>query len=94
MRVVGVGIIDKAKRKHGDLDSPLSSWLKIAESESWTCLNDIRQTFPSADSVDGKFVFNIKGNGYRLIAVINFRSQLLVIEHVMTHADYAKGGWK
>jgi mRNA interferase HigB len=50
--------------------------------------------YSSPKGVEGKFVFNVKGNTYRLIASINFKSQLLVIEHVMTHADYDKGGWK
>lgn len=94
MRVVNVGILAQAKRTHGDLDSPLSSWLKIAEQSMWTCLNDIRKTLPKTDAVDGKFIFNIKGNNYRLIATINFRSQLLMILKVLTHADYEKGGWK
>lgn len=90
MRVVGIGVLDEAKKKHGD--APLSSWLKIAEEQVWTGLNDIRKTLPATDGVEGKFVFNVKGNTYRLIANINFKSQLLVIEHVMTHADYDKGG--
>lgn len=94
MRVVGEGVIDKAIKKHGDLSGPLSAWFKIASTETWEGLNAIRKTFPSTDGVAGKFVFNIKGNSYRLIATINFRSQTLFIEHVLTHAEYDKGDWK
>lgn len=94
MKIVGAGLIDKAKRRHGDLDGPLSAWLKITEEQAWTSLNDIRSTFPHTDCVEGKYIFNIKGNGYRLTATLNFRSQLLVIERIMTHAEYDKGGWK
>ena len=94
LNVVGTGIIDKALRKHGDLSGPLAVWLKIASEHNWTGLNDIRKTLPSTDEHGGKFIFNIKGNSYRLIAKINFRSQTLFIEHVLTHAEYDKGGWK
>ena len=94
MRVVNTGVIDKAIKVHGDLSGPLAAWLKIAKNETWAGLNDIRKTWPKTDEYDGKFIFNIKGNNYRLIATINFKSQTLFVEHVLTHAEYDKGGWK
>jgi mRNA interferase HigB len=42
----------------------------------------------------GFYVFDIGGNKYCLIAVIHFNRQLLVIWHVLTHAEYDRGGWK
>jgi mRNA interferase HigB len=94
VRVVNTGVIDKAIKKHGDLSGPLAAWLRIAREAAWASLNDIRKTFPKTDEVDGQYIFNIKGNSYRLIATINFKSQTLFIEHVFTHAEYGKGGWK
>ncbi|HLW53804.1 MAG TPA: type II toxin-antitoxin system HigB family toxin [Candidatus Angelobacter sp.] len=94
MRVVNAGVIDRAIKKHADLSGPLATWLKIAREAKWLGLNDIRKTWPKTDEVDGSFIFNIKGNNYRLIATINFKSQTLFVEHVLTHADYDKGGWK
>jgi mRNA interferase HigB len=87
-------VIDKANKVRGDLSGPLSAWLKIAKNETWTGLNDIRKTWPKTDEHEGNFIFNVKGNTYRLIATINFKSQTLFIEHVLTHAEYDKGGWK
>lgn len=92
--MIGTEVLMAAKKKHAELDGPLSSWLKIAEASAWTSLSDMRKTWASADGVQGKFVFNIKGNKYRLIATINFSSQLLIIKHVLTHRDYDRGGWK
>lgn len=94
MKVVGTSVIDKAIKKHGDLSGPLAAWLKIAREETWVGLNDIRKSLPKTDEHNRKFIFNIKGNSYRLIAEINFRSQMLFIERVLTHAEYDKGGWK
>ncbi|HEY6352060.1 MAG TPA: type II toxin-antitoxin system HigB family toxin [Candidatus Angelobacter sp.] len=94
LKVVGTGVIDKAVKQHGDLSGPLAAWLKIAKQETWVGLNDIRKTLPKTDEYNKKFIFNIKGNSYRLIASINFRSQTLFVEYVLTHAEYDKGGWK
>jgi mRNA interferase HigB len=94
LRVVGTGVIDKAIKRHGDLKGPMGAWLQIASTESWAGLNDIRKTFPSTDEYEGKFIFNIKGNKYRLIAAINFGSQTLFVERILTHAEYDKGDWK
>ena len=94
MKVVGTRVIDKAIKKHGDLSGTLSVWLKIASEETWAGLNDIRKILPSTDAAYGKFIFNIKGNHYRLIATINFESQMLFVEHILTHAEYDRGDWK
>ncbi len=87
-------MLDKAIKKHGDLQGPLGTWLAAAETANWTCLNDIRKTWRDTDTVEGNTVFNIKGNSYRLICQINYRSQSLFIDKVLTHADYDKEDWK
>ena len=94
MRVAGIAVIERAAKRHGDLSGPLAAWLKIATEETWAGLNDIRKTLPSTDEHRGKFIFNIKGNSYRLIATINFRSRILFVERILTDAEYNRGGWK
>ena len=69
-------------------------WYKVAKKSAWTCLNDIRNTWRDTDSVNEFTVFNIKGNHYRLITKINYKSQIVFIKHVLTHADYDKEEWK
>jgi mRNA interferase HigB len=76
--------------KHGDLASPLDAWYRVTKQAIWKSLHDIRQTWASADQVGNGTVFNIKGNEYRLIAWVNFKSQKVFIRHVLTHADYNK----
>ena len=86
-------LLDAAKR-HGDLSAPLDVWYRISKKAEWNSLEDVRSTFPSADAVGKYTVFNIKGNSYRLIVEINYRSRLIFVRHVPSHADYDKGGWK
>jgi len=52
---------------------------------------DIRKTFPSADMVGCLVVFNVKGNRYRLIVRMEFRSRRIYIKEFLTHAEHDKG---
>lgn len=47
-----------------------------------------------ADWVDGKIVFDICWNEYRLIAIVRFELGRLYVQDVMTHKEYDKGKWK
>lgn len=61
-------------------------------------MEEVRRTYSHADGVPvGKrvyTVFNIAGNNFRLIAEIFYDDQVLLIRHVLTHAEYDKGDWK
>jgi mRNA interferase HigB len=46
------------------------------------------------DNVGDRYVFNIGGNKYRLVAAIAFRAGLVWIKAVLTHSEYDKGDWK
>jgi mRNA interferase HigB len=54
----------------------------------------LRETFASADYVDGLTVFNIGGNKYRLIASIHYNRRKVYIRNVLTHAEYDRETWK
>jgi mRNA interferase HigB len=84
----------QAARQHGDLIAPLDVWFRVAKKANWKTLSEVRATFPSADAVGKYTVFNIKGNSYRVIVEINYRSQRLFVRHVLTHAEYDRGSWK
>ena len=55
----------------------------------WNCFADIKQMFNSADSVGNqRYVFNIRGNNYRLIVVVKFTIKTVLIRFIGTHAEY------
>jgi mRNA interferase HigB len=66
----------------------------VAKRAEWSSLDEVRRTFPTADAVGKYTVFNIKGNSYRVIVEINYRSRRIFIRYVLSHAEYDKGGWK
>ena len=94
MHVISRKKLKEAAQRHGDLEGPLDAWFRIAKKASWKSLADVRQTFSTADAVGKWTVFNIKGNQCRLIAEINYAFGRIFIRHVLTHAEYDRGGWK
>jgi mRNA interferase HigB len=84
----------EAAQIHRDLGEPLDVWYRVAKKAEWKSLLDVRRVFPTADAVGRFTVFNIKGNAYRLIAEVNYQTGRIFLRHVLTHAEYSKGGWK
>lgn len=83
-----------AADKDKSLSEALDIWYRIAKQAKWQSLVEVRLIFPSADAVGRHTVFNIKGNRYRMICEINYRTGRLFIRSVLSHAEYDKGGWK
>ena len=73
---------------HADAEQPLKAWFAVTEKASWGSFADLRASFPAADRVGEKVVFNIGGNKYRLVALVNFQSKYVLVKWVGTHAEY------
>jgi mRNA interferase HigB len=84
----------EAAEEHADISAPLDAWYRIAKKANWRNLMEVRRELPTGDAVEKSTVFNIKGNAYRLITEINYRTGRIFVRHVLTHADYSKGAWK
>ena len=67
----------------------LEDWYHKTKNAEWSCFADMKQTFNSVDSVGNQhYVFNIRGNSYRLIVVIKFTIKTVLIRFIGTHAEY------
>ncbi|MDJ0363906.1 type II toxin-antitoxin system HigB family toxin [Hymenobacter sp. H14-R3] len=74
---------------HPDTDAALEEWYHHVLAADWANGVAVRQSFNSADYVGhGRFVFNIRGNRYRLIASINFSVRTIYIKFIGTHQEY------
>ena len=81
------GFIDE----HRDAEDQLNNWYIIAEKSDWANFNDMKWLFNSVDAVGNDlYVFNIKGNTYRLIVRIIFRVRTIYIKFIGTHKEYDK----
>jgi mRNA interferase HigB len=88
--VLGIDVLEKATERHADLRGTGAAWLKVARSQSWRSLAEIRRTWRDTDCVEGETIFNVKGNKYRLVALVNYEAQTIIITRLMTHAEYSK----
>ena len=76
---------------HADTDKPLREWYRKTTEKSWGSLADIRQTFSTTDFVgNDRYVFDIKGNSYCLVAMIFFQARMAYVRWIGTHAEYDK----
>ena len=70
---------------------PWNRWYNITENAEWKDLNDIKIDFPSVDYVGNQhYVFNIRGNNYRLVVVIKFMMGYVFVRFIGTHKEYDK----
>lgn len=77
--------------RHADSLDAINSWIDRVESCNWKCHNDLKVDFPSADYVkNSRYVFNIKGNSYRIVVVALFFAGDCQIRFIGTHAEYDK----
>lgn len=69
----------------------LQEWVTIVKKSNWNCFSDVKSTFNSVDNVGKQhYVFNIKGNTYRLVVVIKFTIKFVYIRFIGTHSEYDK----
>lgn len=89
MRIVTEKTITDYINKNPKSRTALQDWVKKVKKANWTNFADIKNDFRSVDNVGNQhFVFNIKGNDYRLIVVIKFKLGLIFIRFIGTHAEY------
>jgi mRNA interferase HigB len=91
MRVVTPKRLTEFSKKHPQSKIPLLYWYEIVKSANWNSLDEIKQDFNSVDYVgNNRYVFNIKGNDFRIIVIIIFVSKKVYIRFIGTHSDYSK----
>ena len=73
---------------NANAEQPLRFWFAVTERADWGGFAEMKSDFPSVDLVGDKAIFNIGGNNYRLIAVVNFRSKYVLVKWIGTHAEY------
>jgi mRNA interferase HigB len=94
VHVISKKLLQEFWTTHADAKDALDAWHSVAKRAEWHNLEEVRQTYPSADAVDRWTVFNIRGNHYRLITTIHYNRQKIYIRHVLTHQEYSRGTWK
>lgn len=71
----------------------LKSWIATVKRARWKHPPDVLKAFNRTDCVNGKWIFNISGNNYRLAALIWFETKRVYVLKVMTHEEYDNEVW-
>ena len=79
------------RSEYSDSESSLQAWYHDAKNSDWRNSNELKQQYKSASIIgEGRVVFNIKGNTYRLVVLIDYEFQIIFIRFIGTHKEYDK----
>lgn len=89
MHIVSLKALRSFWAVHPDAEQPLRAWHAISRRAQWRTPTDIRADYGNVSFVgNNRVVFNIKGNDYRLIVLVEYRKGKLFIRFVGTHREY------
>jgi len=91
MKILNRTLLDKFISKHIDAKIALQRWVDTIEEANWKSHNELKLDFPSADYIGKeRYVFNIRGNHYRIVVIVVFIQGSLMIRFIGTHDEYNK----
>ena len=91
MRIVNRHIIDICVAKHASSKKALEKFTINLKNFEGNSHNELLAIFPNADYVgEDRYVFDIKGNRFRVVCVIVFFNGSASVRFAGTHAEYDK----
>lgn len=72
-----------------DARDPALAWFHQVRNADWSTPAAVKAAFRSASILkDGRVVFNLAGNKYRLVVWINYSFRVVYIRFIGTHVEY------
>ena len=90
----------EAKPQYRQHAQTFEGWFKLTRKARWQNFQKVKALFGQTDvATDTRSrrtatVFDIGGNKYRIITLIDYTRQTVLITHAMDHKEYDKGLWK
>ena len=92
MRVIALSRLTaflKSDPSHADAREPAMAWYRQVRAADWATPADVKRDIRSASILkDGRAVFNIAGNKYRIVVWINYPYRVVYIRFIGTHRRY------
>lgn len=89
MVIIAKSALVQFAKKQPDSLVALMEWYDAVQDADWKSMSDVRSFSNSIDYVGNeRFVFNVKGNRYRLIVAIIFSIRTVYIKFIGTHSEY------
>ncbi|HID50694.1 MAG TPA: type II toxin-antitoxin system HigB family toxin [Anaerolineae bacterium] len=91
MRIISRRALREFWEIHTDARKALEAWYIDTKQAEWKTPSDIKNVYRNVSFVaNNRVVFNIKGNRYRLVVVVVYKSGIVYIRFVGTHSEYDK----
>lgn len=91
MRIIARRTLREFWEKYPDAEQPLRAWHDKVAKADWHTPADVKGDYRTASFVANNcVVFNIKGNDYRLIALLDYQRTVVYIRFIGTHREYDK----
>ncbi len=92
MRIIALRTLKRfveSKSAFGDALEPTLAWYQQALRANWSSPVDMKREIGSASILkDGRVVFNIAGNKYRIVVRINYPYRVVYVRFIGTHKQY------
>ena len=89
MRIIAKKKIISYYTEHSTAKTALQEWYAKTKRAEWENFAQVKKSFNSADYVgNDRIVFNIKGNVFRLVAIVLYKTKMVYIRFIGTHAEY------
>jgi mRNA interferase HigB len=92
MRIIALGTLKTFLRRnsaYADASDPLMAWYRQVKQADWATPAELKRDIRSASILrDGRAVFNIAGNKYRIVVWINYPYRVVYVRFVGTHRQY------
>lgn len=94
MKVFGQERIDVFNKENPKGRKSVEAWRLAIEANTFRHFAELKRIFGSADYVRPHTVFDIGGNKYRFIGLIDYELGIVSVENILTHSEYDKGKWR
>ena len=89
MRVIAKKTLKELWTREPAAQAALEAWYAEAKNAEWSGPADVKARYGNASILkDGRVVFNICGNKYRLVVWMNYAFFTIYIRFVGTHKEY------
>lgn len=89
MRVYARRTLREFWERHPDAQQALQAWYINVKHANWKTPSDIKTSYQTASFLpNNRVVFNIKGNTYRAVVIVEYSHGSIYIRFVGTHSQY------
>ena len=89
MVVLSKAILLSFVERFPETEEAIFRWYGQTSAANWKNFSEMKNSFNAVDAVgNDRYVFNIKGNHFRLIALIIFKVRTVFVLFIGTHKEY------